>query len=83
MKKKPTSPLRHNESEDLVPLTDKLYTEFLTTSLLFALVRKNLVIVQILIVHHAIPQKIAHAMAQIAMRAMEMLVVMILVHVTL
>lgn len=28
MKKKPTSPLRHNESEDLVPLTDKLYTEF-------------------------------------------------------
>lgn len=28
MKKKPTSPLRHKESEDLVPLTDKLYTEF-------------------------------------------------------
>lgn len=28
MKKKPTLPLRHNESEDLVPLTDKLYTEF-------------------------------------------------------
>lgn len=28
MKKKPTSPLRHNENAELVPLTDKLYTEF-------------------------------------------------------
>lgn len=28
MKKNSTLPLQHNESADLVPLTDKLYTEF-------------------------------------------------------